>query len=147
MSNASKPAVIRWRVHLRSSPVEVYRLLATPEGRSRFWAYSAAERDGKIQFQFSNGQHLESTVFEKREPERFALSYFGGSRVTFELAADGRDGTDLTLTEENVPPSEQRDNLAGWVSVLLSLKAVADFGADLRNHDPARTWEQGYIDV
>jgi hypothetical protein len=28
----------------------------------------------------------------------------------------------------------------------LVLKAAADFGADLRNHDPARTWEQGYVE-
>jgi hypothetical protein len=32
------------------------------------------------------------------------------------------------------------------VSVLLALKAAADFGVDLRNHDPARTWWQGYCD-
>jgi hypothetical protein len=125
----------------------VYRLLATPEGRSRFWAQSADESEGKIQFQFTNGQRLESTVFEKQEPERFVLSYFGGSRVTFEVASDGRGGTDLTLTEEDVPSNEYNDNLAGWVSVLLTLKGVADFGVDLRNHDPDRTWKQGYIDV
>jgi hypothetical protein len=35
---------------------------------------------------------------------------------------------------------------AGWVSVLLALKAAADFGVDLRNHDAARTWAQGYCD-
>jgi hypothetical protein len=36
--------------------------------------------------------------------------------------------------------------MAGWVSVLLALKAAADFGIDLRNHDPARTWNKGYVD-
>jgi hypothetical protein len=35
---------------------------------------------------------------------------------------------------------------AGWVSVLLGLKAAADHGVDLRNHDAARTWSQGYCD-
>jgi hypothetical protein len=38
-------------------------------------------------------------------------------------------------------------NLAGWVSVLLALKAAVDFGVDLRNSDPARRWEDGYVDV
>jgi hypothetical protein len=46
-----------------------------------------------------------------------------------------------------VPFGERDDNLAGWVTVLLTLKAAADFGVDLRSHDPARTWGQGYVDV
>jgi len=33
-----------------------------------------------------------------------------------------------------------------WVSVLMNLKARADHGVDLRNHDPARTWTKGYVD-
>lgn len=36
--------------------------------------------------------------------------------------------------------------IAGWVSVLLALKAAVDFSVDLRNHDPGRTWDQGYAD-
>jgi hypothetical protein len=36
--------------------------------------------------------------------------------------------------------------MAGWVSVLLALKAAADFRVDLRSHDPQRTWSQGYAD-
>jgi hypothetical protein len=36
--------------------------------------------------------------------------------------------------------------LPGWVSVLMALKAYVDHGVDLRNHDAARTWDQGYCD-
>jgi hypothetical protein len=28
----------------------------------------------------------------------------------------------------------------------MALKGVMDYGVDLRNHDPMRTWEQGYVD-
>ncbi len=35
---------------------------------------------------------------------------------------------------------------AGWVSLLMNLKAVADFKCDLRNHDLEKTWDQGYAD-
>lgn len=31
-------------------------------------------------------------------------------------------------------------------SVLLALKAFVDHDVDLRNHDPTRTWDQGYCD-
>jgi hypothetical protein len=34
----------------------------------------------------------------------------------------------------------------GWVSWLLVLKAVADFGVDLRNDSPERAWNQRYVD-
>jgi hypothetical protein len=36
--------------------------------------------------------------------------------------------------------------IAGWVSVQLALKAAVDFGVDLRTHDPARSWDQGYAE-
>jgi uncharacterized protein YndB with AHSA1/START domain len=138
---------IRWRVHLRTPPDRVYGALATATGRERFWASSATEEGGTIAFQFGSGQTLRSRVLERDPPTRFALTYFGDSRVRFDLAPDGAGGTDLSLTETGVPAGDVLDNLAGWVSVLLALKAAVDFGVDLRNSDPARRWEDGYVDV
>lgn len=122
-------------------------MLASPAGRKRFWAASAEEVDGVIAFQFTNGQALACRILERNPPGRFALSYFGDSRVVFDLTPDGQGGTDLELTETAVPAGEVLENLPGWVSVLLGLKAAVDFGVDLRNHHPTRQWEQGYIDV
>jgi len=138
---------IVWRLHLRAAPAEVYQMLASPAGRRRFWAASAEEADDTIAFRFTNGQTLAGRILEREPPARFALSYFGNSRVAFDLAPDGQGGTDLQLTETGVPDSETLENLPGWVSVLLALKAAVDFGVDLRNHHPARQWEQGYVDV
>ena len=138
---------IRCRIHLRSSPADVYRALTTAESRARFWAEAAPEVDGVIEFRFCNGQHLRSSILEQVPTSRFALEYFGGSTAIFDLATDGAGGTDLTLTEVGVPTEEWAENRAGWVSVLLALKAALDLGADLRNRDPARTWEHGYVDV
>ena len=61
--------------------------------------------------------------------------------------ADNDGGTDLLLTERGVPAESRVSNHAGWVSVLLALKAAVDHGIDLRNHDPLRTWDRGYVDV
>ncbi|HUH13861.1 MAG TPA: SRPBCC domain-containing protein [Longimicrobiales bacterium] len=144
---------IRWRLHLASPPERVYALLASPRGRARFWARSAegeGEGEGEggtIEFRFVDGTELRSRVLEEAPPHRFALTYFGGSTVVFELAPDGAGGTDLLLTETGVPEDERLENLAGWVSVLLALKAAADFGVDLRNGDPGRSWAHGYVDV
>lgn len=140
------PEVIRWRLHLRAGPADVYRLLATDEGRARFWADSAVEEDGAITFVFPNGYRWRGRIRERVPARRFAVEYIGGSETAFDLADDGRGGTDLLLTDRGVPAADRTEVIAGWVSVLLALKAAADFGADLRTHDPARTWDQGYAE-
>ena len=52
----------------------------------------------------------------------------------------------LTLINENIATGEYLDVYAGWVSVLLNLKAAVDYNLDLRNHDINKTWDQGYVD-
>lgn len=46
--------LICWKLHLKSSPEVVYRILSTDDGRASFWAESAAEQDGVIHFVFPN---------------------------------------------------------------------------------------------
>jgi len=146
--HSSPPDPICWRLHLASPPAEVYGALATTPGRESFWAISApaVDHERSIEFRFPNGQHLLSTVIEAAAPRRFCLTYFGGSTVSFELMAAESGGTDLTLTKSGGPADECLENFAGWVAVLLALKTMLDFGVDLRNHDPSRTWDAGFVD-
>ena len=131
-------------MHLASPPEAVWELLAADEGRAQFWAESSTERAGAITFAFPNGEEATGRVLEAEAPTRLAVDYFG-SPATFELAPDGARGTDLTLVQEVNDESYAEVN-AGWVSVLMSLKAAVDHGIDLRNHDAQRTWSQGYCD-
>lgn len=135
---------VRWRLHLASAPEAVWDLLATDRGRARFWAESADEREGTIEFVFPNGDRHEGRVVERMPQRRYAVEYFGAP-ARFELAHDGFGGTDLRLAHD-VPDEWHAEVNAGWVSVLLALKAAADHGVDLRNHDATRTWSQGYCD-
>jgi uncharacterized protein YndB with AHSA1/START domain len=138
---------IRWRVHLESPPDRVHRMLATGEGRRRFWAEEAEEKDGHIEFRFLDGSMLRGRILENAPPARFAVEYFGGSTARFELRGDGRGGTDLTLRETGIPEGCRLQNLPGWVSVLLALKAAVDFSVDLRNGDRERGWDRDFVDV
>jgi uncharacterized protein YndB with AHSA1/START domain len=131
-----------WRIHLASPPARVYDLIASPAGRESFWAESAPERDGAIEFSFPNGARCSSRILAAEPPSTFALTYFGDSEVAFALAAGADGGCDLTVTDT----ADDTETTAGWVSVLLALKAAVDFDIDLRNHDPERTWSQGYVD-
>jgi uncharacterized protein YndB with AHSA1/START domain len=136
---------IRWRLYLGAPPERVYELLSTDRGRAGFWAEETRQDGERLEFRFPDGQVLASRVLTSAPPRRFALTYFHGSCVTFELHP-ASPGTDLVLIETGVPGEEWAENRAGWVSVLLNLKALADHGVDLRNHDPRRTWSGGYVD-
>ena len=132
-------------MHLAASPERVYAALDSDDGRAAFWAESAVERDGRITFRFVNGDEYAGRVLERRRPEVWAVDYFGGE-ARFELASDGQGGTDLLLTHSGIAPEEWQEVHAGWLNVLFPLKAWLAHGVDLRNHDPARSWDQGYAD-
>jgi uncharacterized protein YndB with AHSA1/START domain len=136
---------IRSRMHIPSPPGQVFAALDTAAGRAGFWAEAAPERDGWIEFRFPNGEAYRSRIHEREPPRLLILEYFGGP-VRFELAADAGGGTDLLLTHDGVSSAEWHDVHAGWLNVLFPLKAWVAYGVDLRNHDPQRTWDQGYAD-
>jgi hypothetical protein len=144
MTDADAP--IRWRLHLASAPEVVHRFLATNDGRASFWAESAVQTDAWIEWRWPGGFRARTRVLADDPPTRYRVEYYGGSVATFDLAGDGVGGTDLTLTDEGVADADRAEVLAGWVSVLLALKAAVDHGIDLRNHDERRTWSSGYAD-
>jgi len=146
MTFQSDPDLIRWKLHLKSSPETVYQALSTDMGRARFWAESAEEKDGIIHFIFPNQAEWKGKILEAVPSRKFKVEYYGGSITTFELESDGAGGTDLTLTDEGVPQADRTEVIAGWLSVLMALKASVDFGVDLRNHDLQRTWDEGFVE-
>jgi uncharacterized protein YndB with AHSA1/START domain len=143
---APEPGTLRWRLHLTEPPETVYRFLSTDVGRESFWAESAKEARGSIDWQFASGEAAPGRLGEHDEPRRFGVGYPDGSQLEFELESDGRNGTDLTLTRREVPEESVADALVHSVSLLMRLKAVVDHGVDLRSHDPDRTWERGFVE-
>ena len=137
--------IIRWKMHFNSSPEKVYEALNTDQGRARYWAESAQEHDGVIEFRIFNYPAYKARILKRESSHIFSLEYFG-TKVTFELVSDGNHGTDLSLLAEDVDESYRMEMVAGWVSVLMAMKAAVDFQVDLRNHDPMRAWGNGYAD-
>ncbi|MBX2882084.1 MAG: hypothetical protein KTR32_19195 [Granulosicoccus sp.] len=141
----SEPGTIRWNLHFNSPRQAVFDALATDEGRAKFWAEAAPEEDGIITFHIINYEPYKSRILQRQESSLFKLEYFG-SVVEFLLSDDGADGTDLALTATQVDEAWRMEMTAGWVSVLMSMKAAVDHQIDLRNHDAARSWDRGYVD-
>jgi hypothetical protein len=137
--------IIRWKMHFQSSKEKVFCALATDQGRSRYWAESALELDGCVTFNILGYEPYRGRILKKRAPSQFALEYFG-TIVEFSLQDDGRGGADLSLVASQVDEAVRMEMIAGWVSVLMAMKAAVDHGVDLRNHDATRTWNDGYAD-
>ncbi len=146
MSFQDDPDTILWRLHLKSSPARVYRALSTGSGRAAFWAESAEEHDEKIHFVFPGGIEWDGRVLQANPPSQYVVQYYGNTTAAFTLQDDGQGGTDLTLTDTGVSPQNRTEVIAGWVSVLMALKAAVDFGVDLRTHDPGRNWDSGFVE-
>lgn len=136
---------ILWRIHCSSPAQKLFRLINTDEGRSRFWAESAEEHNGFINFVFPNLEIYRGRILERTQDKKLSLIYFNAP-VTFHLSPCENGGTDLTLIHENVPEEQYVETKAGWVSVLLALKAFADFGVDIRNHRKEKSWKNNFVD-
>jgi uncharacterized protein YndB with AHSA1/START domain len=143
---ASASGEVRMRVHLHSTPDVVYRFLATDAGRESFWAEEAREADSRIRWLFASGERVETKVLAKEPSTRFECEYRDGTVVEFELEDDGRGGTDLTLTQREIPEGAIAASAIGWSSVLMNLKAVVDFAIDLRNHSADLSDDRGFVD-
>lgn len=134
---------VTWNVHLRSSPVKVFEFLSTDEGRRRWWASLSHEINDELDLGFGKFR-----VLERIPGELFRFEYFGGTSAAFRLTPTEDGGTDLNLLETGIPDEDHfLHNYPGWVEVLLVLKAAVDFGVDLRNKSPERTWDHDFVDV
>lgn len=133
-----------WKIHLRSNIEKVFEILTTDAGREKFWAEKSIKDDHKFTLTFTNGDEEDvMVIFEK--DYKFEFVYFR-TIVSITLTEDGKNGTDLVLNCKNIKPDNYDDMASGWVSVLLALKAAADYNIDIRNHDSTRTWDEGYVD-
>ncbi len=145
MSFQEKENTIEWKVHFASSIEKVYEFLTTDVGRSKYWAEETKEENGFIEFTILNYPKYKSKIIEKLSQKLFRLEYFG-TDVTFELSKTEDNGTDLHLIALTPNENVKNEMTAGWVSVLMAMKGAIDFGIDLRNHNPERVWENGYLD-
>lgn len=145
MAFQEKENTIEWKVHFTSPIEQVFEFLTTDNGRSKFWAEETKEENGFIEFTILNYPKYKAEIFEIKANELFKLEYFG-TEVTFELSKTEDNGTDLYLRATTPTESVKNEMAAGWVSVLMAMKGAVDFGIDLRNHNPERVWENGYLD-
>ena len=136
---------IVWRLSLASPPGRVFEYVDTDAGRERFWATRSRRDDSSFELQFPNGYRTRVDVLERIHPSRLVIQYLD-SRSTFDLTPHPGGGCLFQVTCECDEPDSWMEFYPGWVSWLLVLKAAVDFGVDLRNGSPDRTWDQRFVD-
>ena len=139
------PDQLLWRVHLNAAPAVVFAFLATDSGREAFWAETSTSSGSEFILSFPDSTTTPVQIRLRQEPHLFEIDYFGAV-TRFVLQPAGEHATDLEVSASGVPADDLLEVGAGWVSVLLALKSVINFGNDLRNHERARTWSDGYVD-
>ncbi|MBX7218957.1 MAG: hypothetical protein K1Y36_03355 [Blastocatellia bacterium] len=128
MALDSRPACVRWQIHLSSPPQEIFRLLATNQGNLCSCTTISSEGICFLEFHLPLSQPWQVRLIETTPPSRISLEYSEGSLATFDLNDDGTGGTDLTLTDFAIPAEERLDVIAKWVSVLLALQTETQQG-------------------
>lgn len=142
----SDPDRIVWRMHLDSPPSVVFDALDSAEGRASFWAESAVERAGVVEFRFINDERYDGEILERDRAQRWSVDYFRAP-VVFELFGDEGNGTDVVMSHDIGADHPARCEVtAGWLNVLLPMKAAIDHGVDLHNHHRSRCWDHGFVD-
>lgn len=134
---------ITWKVKLSQNPAAIYERLTTDQGRCSFWAERSHETLDGFELVFSNGQTTQVSVLETVAGQFFKVRYFEAP-TSFSLEPIG-EGTILTL-KAIVSDDDYVETHAGWVSVLMALKAQVEGGIDLRNHARTYSWDQGFAD-
>lgn len=132
------------KVYCKCNAAKLYSIFNSNEGRASFWAESAIEENGIIHFSFPNGQCYNAVLLNKIPGKQISLLYFD-TVLTINLYPE-QVGAIVEVVNENVPDDEYAEMKAGWVSVLMALKASADHGIDLRNHSAHKNWDTAYVD-
>lgn len=136
---------IVWRLSLASTREAVFSLLDTDEGRERFWAQRSRSFDDGFDLDFAGGSNVRVRVLERERPTRMRILYFG-AESEFILTSRDEGGCIFEVTCHCEDVDEWLEFYPGWVSWLLVLKGVADFGVDLRSGSAEKTWAERYVD-
>jgi uncharacterized protein YndB with AHSA1/START domain len=129
---------------IKSSPVQLYQAIATPEGIRSWWTRDAvlgSRVGGTGEFGFYGRRFIAQVAIEQLEPsERIAWKVtnaaWEGDTIEFEIRLEGA-GSRLSFSHRSFKEADQRYASATtrWGSYLLSLKSYLETGKGHPNPD------------
>lgn len=134
---------VSWRVVCHANIKKVFDLIATDSGRTKFWCEQSTTSEDHIHMIFPGGETETARILKYDRPTSMEIIYFGA--VTKFQITELRSGC-VVHVEAIVRDADFDETNAGWVSVLMNLKAVSTYDIDLRNHKQDYSWARGFID-
>jgi uncharacterized protein YndB with AHSA1/START domain/DNA-binding transcriptional ArsR family regulator len=149
MTEAAAPPRHVFTTFIRATPELVWQALTESDFTTRYWYGSAIESSwtaGDPWHLLVNGAPgIKGEVLEADPPRRLALTYqsvWAGapdevpSRLTFEIASNGPDVTQLTVIHETEPGkgSTIAEVAAGWPYIISALKTLLETGEPMQSH-------------
>lgn len=141
------------KIPIRAPLDEVWELLATPAGLSR-WLSLACEGDigpdSTFRMAWSKEPRAETSTHRVtiwQPPQRFGFTW-PAVQLSFDLGRqEGMTVVKLscTYTAKEASTELQIEELVGWTMHLLTLKSIAEGGPDLRTPGDTFAWDKGYI--
>lgn len=142
------------RVFIRAKREKVYRAWTDEREIVKWFCEKAAiepRKGGRLYFEWLGNDKLDSTVITARKPSKFVFP-FGGKSVEVAISLSAvKGGTVVQLHQYNMTTSPRmKVNMhmgckEGWAFFLANLKSWLEHGVDLRDHNPKRSYVQGYI--
>jgi len=159
----------RLGIHVRKTPPQVFRLLATAAGLAKWFPNEAVYRDraGRTRrptelaksgdayfkrFVYAGGVQGDGVVLSARRERLFKISFGENGEVCFRLKPKDR-GTLVELIQDRIPthPEARIEShlgcRTGWTFFLTNLKSVAEGGPDLRETDSKRARDTALVNM
>jgi uncharacterized protein YndB with AHSA1/START domain len=151
MNPYARDNVTRMKMVIRATPEEVWRMVATAEGLSKWLAASCSGefvKYGEVRFKWFGDEDSRFIVFESVPMSTYEMGWFDRAKVRLTIEGDWPVTLTLKVTYQPGPDGKEAQavELGPWAFALANLKSVILGGPDLRSKDPSLHWRESYID-
>lgn len=150
MTTSSK--TLHLKIAVKAEPGVVWEALTVPEQIER-WFLRRPRVDlragGRYEMHCGDTAVMSGIFTEVAEQKTLAFTWSGNQHIILRLAGgDGEtvlslEGTGYTARGKGLDTYLQQAR--GWTFYLINLKTWLEQGWDLRETDPARSWDQGWV--
>ncbi|MEW5794736.1 MAG: SRPBCC domain-containing protein [Candidatus Zixiibacteriota bacterium] len=142
------------KIEIQASPERVFKAWTEPKTIVKWFVVKAEmepRRNGRLQWEWLAGDKLDARIIDIKKPGKFVFPFGSkGEKVAVTIRKQRR-GSLVELHQYDMKASP-RDRVQmhlgcreGWAFFLSNLKAFLEHGVDLRSHDPAKSYRQGFV--
>jgi uncharacterized protein YndB with AHSA1/START domain len=141
------------KIYIDAAPERLYQAWTDSKKLKKWFIYDGfvePKKGGRFKQVFSDGSVFESEVLEVRKNRLFRFTFGKVEKVEVKFRKSGKGGEVWLRQYDMRTGAEDKWSMhmgcrLGWTFFLTNLKAMLEHRADLRSHNPKKTWKQHYI--